>query len=313
MPVDAATLALVLGIVVAAGAVPLWKQLDKRRRIRERMKRLDIFDTYREEEAVAAVKADDESGDQGVLAAVLDRWYPLAGGVRTGLTVFIGAALAALAMMWALAFFGVALPFALIGGLALGAFVGWNIGAFREGGMRIKFADRLLAVVDDLQRMVRAGMPVAEAFRTTAEAADDPVGESLRRVGHAAGVGVPLATALDMEARRIKISDLAMLAAIFGTQSRVGGGIAESVGNLADMLRERKDNRSRLKSATAESKLSLIVLSGVPFAAIGIQGASKPEIFDLLLGDARHLLGIGMGLVVLGLATAYLLVRRVRR
>lgn len=310
---DAATLALVLGVGAALGAVPLWKELDKRRRIRERMKRLDIFNTYREEEAAAAVKAEDESGDQGVLAAVLDRWYPLSGGVRTGLAVLVGAALAAFATMWALAFFGVPLLFALIGGIALGAFAGWNIGVFREGGMRVRFADRLLAVVDDLQRMVRAGMPVAEAFRTTAEAAGDPVGESLRRVGHAAGLGVPLATALDIEARRIGISDLAMLAAIFGTQSRVGGGIAESVGNLAEMLRERKDNRSRLKSATAESKLTLIVLAGVPFAAVGIQGATKPEIFALLLGDARHLLGIGTGLVLLGLATAYLLIRRVRR
>ena len=313
MPIDTATLALALGVAVAVGSVPLWKQLDRRRRIRERMRRIDLFGTLREEEQTAAVKVQDESGDAGVLAALLDRFYPLSGGVRTGLAVLIGAAVAAFAMMWVLAFFGLALPFALLGGIALGVFAGWNIGVFREGGMRVKFADRLLAVVDDLQRMVRAGMPVAEAFRTTAEAAGDPVGASLRRVGHATGVGVPLATALDMEARRIRISDLAMLAAIFGTQSRVGGGIAESVGNLADMLRERKDNRSRLKSATAESKLSLIVLSGVPFAAIAIQGVSKPEIFDLLLGEARHLLGIGMGLVVLGLATAYLLVRRVRR
>lgn len=313
MPIDTATLAVALGVAVAVGSVPLWKQLDRRRRIRERMRRIDLFGTLREEEQTGAVKEQDESGDAGVLARLLDRFYPLSGGVRTGLAVLIGAAVAAFAMMWALAFFGLALPFALLGGIALGIFVGWNIGVFREGGMRVKFADRLLAVVDDLQRMVRAGMPVAEAFRTTAEAAADPVGASLRRVGHATGVGVPLAVALDREARRIRISDLAMLAAIFGTQSRVGGGIAESVGNLADMLRERKDNRSRLKSATAESKLSLIVLSGVPFAAIAIQGVSKPEIFDLLLGDARHLLGIGMGLVVLGLASAYLLVRRVRR
>ena len=310
---DAGTLVLVgLGVAGAVAAMPVSQWLRRRARIRQRMARLDLFSGLREDDAAAA-SAPDEARDERALAIVLDRIYPLSGGLRTGLVVLVGGGIAALLGFWLLVFFGLAVPFALIGGLGLGILVGWNVGSAREGGQRVRFADRLLAAVDDMQRMVRAGMGLAEAFRAVTAAADEPVAGSLRRVGHAMAVGVPMASALDGEARRVGISDLAMLAAIFATQSRVGGGIAESVSNLADMLRERKDNRTRAKSATAESKLSLIVLSVVPFAAIGIQGATKPEIFDLLLGDARHLLGIGMGLVLTGLACAWLLVRRVRK
>ncbi len=308
----ASLLVVGLGVAGAVAFVPVSQWLRRRARIRARMARLDLFAGLREDDETAAASADDDTRENA-LAIMLGRIYPLSGGVRTGMAVLIGGGLAALVGFWLMVFFGLAVPFALIGGLGLGTLVGWNVGTAREGAVRVRFADRLLAAVDEMQRMVRAGMGLAEAFRATTAAADEPVAGSLRRVAHAMAIGVPMASALNREARRVKISDLAMLAAIFATQSRVGGGIAESVGNLADMLRERKDNRTRLKSATAESKLSLIVLSVVPFAAIGIQGVTKPEIFDLLLGEARHVLGIGMALVLTGLACAWLLVRRVRR
>ena len=306
------TVAVAVCVGVAVAGVPALRMLRMRQRIRRRMRGLDLFGAVQEGDDAVAVPVREEAGHQHPLAVLLDSRYPLSGGVRTGLAVLAGAALAMLAGFWVLLFFGMPLLFSVLGAAAIGAIVGWTVGSTREGGQRIRYADRMLAAIDELQRMVRAGMPVAEAFRATAASADEPVAESWRRVGHVTEMGVPLATALDHEARRLRISDLAMLAAIFATQSRVGGGIAESVGNLADMLRERKDNRARKKSATAESKLSLIVLAVVPFAAVGIQGVSKPEIFGLLLGDARHLLGIGLGLVLLGLACAWLLVRGVR-
>ena len=285
-----------------------------RLRIRQRLRRLDLFvEPADADEGQAGLPVRDETEDEHVLVVFLDRRYPLAGGMRAGLVALAGAAISGLTAAAALAFFGLPLFLALLGGCALGALVGWNVGTVLESGLRIQYADRLLTAVDEFQRMVRFGMSTAEAFHAAAAAAEEPVVGSLRRVRDSASLGVPLAVALDREAQRVRVSELAMLAAIFATQAHVGGGLAESVGNLADMLRERKDNRARLKAATAESKLSLIVLSAVPFAAVGIQGAAKPEIFGVLLGDARHLLGIGMGLVVLGLVSAWLLVRGVRQ
>ena len=133
--------------------------------------------------------------------------------------------------------------------------------------------------------------------------------ESLRRVVLDTDFGVPLATALEREARRVRIGEMAMLAAIFSTQTRTGGGLAESVGNLAGMLRERIDNRARARAATSEPKITLIILAFVPFAAVGIQAASQPALVGTLLGEARHLLGIGAGLIATGLAVAFFLVR----
>ena len=85
------------------------------------------------------------------------------------------------------------------------------------------------------------------------------------------------------------------------------------MGNLTDMLRERNDNRARTKAATSESKISLLILCFVPFAAVGIQSQLQPDMVETLLGSGRHLLGIGVGLIVIGLVVAWLLVRSAGR
>ena len=151
------------------------------------------------------------------------------------------------------------------------------------------------------------------AFKAITANAEAPVRDSLNRVLLDTDFGVPLAAALEREARHVRISEMAMLAAIFSTQSRTGGGLAESVGNLAEMLRERIDNRARAKAATAEPKITLIVLTLVPFAVVGVQAASQPALVGTLLDEARHLLGIGAGLIVTGLTVAFFLVRSTRQ
>ena len=215
--------------------------------------------------------------------------------------------------MPALTFVGMPVVYAVLLGLLLALGFGWNVGTFLEQRKRVLFNDRFLIAVEDFQRMVRFGIATSQAIKSIAASAEEPVQSSLQRVRLDVDFGVPLGTALGREAHRVRIGEMAMLAAILATQSRTGGGLSESVGNLAEMLRERIDNRSRIKAATSESKISLIILTGVPFAAIGIQGAMQPELVTTLLDQARHLLGIGVGMIAAGLTVAWFLVRRAQR
>ena len=115
------------------------------------------------------------------------------------------------------------------------------------------------------------------------------------------------------EARRVRMSELAMLAAIISTQSSTGGNLSEAVGNLASMLRERLDNRSKLKASTAESRVTLIILSVVPFLGVGLQAFMQPELLAVLMGEGRHLLGIGLGFITAGLVISYFMIRNAQR
>ena len=296
-----------LGILMVVANDSLRQRARIRRRIEPVIEMLDPG----EQAVVAPVR--EEAVEVAPLVAALDGRYPLAGGRRTALVSSGSGVAAALGLVPLLSFFGVPVALAAILGLLLAFGFGWNIGSFMEQRQRLLFSERLLVAVEDFQRMVRFGISTPQAFRSVAASAGEPVRTSLQRVASDADFGVPLGTALDREARRVRISEMAMLAAIMTTQSRTGGGLSESVGNLADMLRERTDNRAKMKAATSESKISLMILTGIPFAAIGIQASMQPAIVDTLLNDARHLLGIGVGMIVAGLTVAWFLVRGTER
>ena len=304
-----------VGVVLAATfgglAIALNEFLRRRARIR---RRIGAFGELLESgEVSTATPVRDAIAESKPMLASLERRFPLAGGKRALVASVIGAVVVACALVPGLVFVGLPLVFAVLVGALVAAAVGWNLGSFLEFRRRMEFIDRFLVVVEDLQRMVRFGMATAQAFKSVADVAQEPVRGVLRRVAVEADLGVPLGVALGREAHRIGVSEMAMLAAIVSTQSRTGGGLAESVGNLAEMLRERIDNRARMKASTSESKISLVVLCLVPGAAIGIQAVSQPQLFATLMNDARYLLGIGFGLILLGLTVAWFMVRSVER
>ncbi|MCY4012686.1 MAG: type II secretion system F family protein [Gammaproteobacteria bacterium] len=305
-----ALLAAVAGAMTLAAAV--YATLRRRARVRRRIE--PLTDLLASDEApLVVVPAVDTPRDRSALAAALDRRYPLAGGLRTGLVVAAGGGTIAVALVPALVFFGMPLWLALATGALVGTGLGAGVGSFLEQRKRVQFNDRFLVAVDDFQRLVRFGVTPDQAFTSISETAGEPAKESLRRVALDAELGVALGDALAREAHRVRISELAMLAAIVSTQSRAGGGLAESVGNLADMLRVRNENRTRTEAATSEAKISLLILCCVPFAAIGIQAQLQPDLVETLFTSARHLLGIGLFLIAAGLVVAWLLVRSAGR
>ena len=68
-----------------------------------------------------------------------------------------------------------------------------------------------------------------------------------------------------------------------------------------------------MNAATAESRLTMIILALVPVAAIGVQAATQPEVVDMMLGDARDLFGMGLVLILIGLGISWKMIQRAQR
>ena len=307
----ALTVLAVLGIGTLA--ILLSDRLHMRAKVNRRMTSLGELVGGVDESMVPQMSAAQSSSGKATRITWLQQRYPLSGGIRTGvISVFV--TLLVLVPLAAFLIFvrtpiGMALMVAVAG--AIGA--GWSIGSILENRKREEYNERLLLAMDDFQRMVRFGIPTMQALNSVVDTADEPLCSSLRNVLLETGFGVPLEEAVAQEARRIRISELAMLAAILSTQASTGGSLSESIGNLATMLRERRDNRAKMKAATAESRITLIILALVPVAGIGIQAVSNPEVVSTLFGDARHLLGIGVALISGAFVPSYVFIRRAQR
>lgn len=305
-----AVIALLAGILVLA----ISDALRARMRIRRRLRPItELLDTEGGSPVMKMALPAARVESNNYIVERLDALFPLSGGVRNGMIVFVTTLVLCILILPAMVFFGLPPLFAVILSTIAALSFGWNVGSVRESRKRDAFCNRLVTAVEDFQRMVRFGTSSLRALRSVAHTAEEPLDVSLRSILRDTDFGVPLEQAMAREAHRIRMSELAMLAAIISTQSGTGGNLSEAVGNLGDMLRERLDSNVRLKATTAESKITLIVLALVPVLAVTVQAFLQPDIVETLLGDARHLLGIGVGLIVLGLFVSWLMIRGAQR
>ena len=312
---DAASGLLVAAVLAAsAWIVPaLTRRVRDRMLLRRRMASIvGVMETVREEEVVVRAAAQADVAADNPVSRWLDARYPLSGGIRTGLIAAGVGVTVAVVLFPALLFVGANGVLGLVGAVAACAAAVWTVGNVRETKVRQRYRARFLVSLEDFARMVRFGIGPSQALGSVASSALEPVRSSLRQVTVEMEFGVPMAVALGQEGRRVRVSELAMLAAIVSTQTRTGGGLAESVGNVAEMLRERLDLQARSLAETAESKISLVILSLVPFAALALMATSQGDAVSRLLGESRHLLGIGVGMIVAGIFVAWLIVRSAR-
>ena len=304
-----AGLVLLLGWVVTIGSQAMRRRACIRRRVSPFVDLLVAETT----ESVSGPTSESRGESESALVTRLNARYPLAGGARTTLIALASGSIAIAALTPALNFVGVPEVLSIVVASLVGGAFGWNIGGSRENTKRNEFSERFLIALEDFHRMVRYGISSGQALNSITNVAAEPVKTSLRNIVLETQFGVPIGIAMDREARRIRISELSMLAAVVATQSRTGGNLSESVENLAAMLRERLDNRSRMRSATAESRITLVILTLVPAAGIGLQAFMQPELVGVLLNEARHLLGIGLGLIVAGLIISWMMIRSAQR
>ena len=80
-----------------------------------------------------------------------------------------------------------------------------------------------------------------------------------------------------------------------GLQAQTGGNLAETLENLADMVRKRVAMAGRVKALTGEARISAIVMSVLPFAVGGVVTLLKPghldPMFETDLGFRLLLIG----------------------
>lgn len=201
-------------------------------------------------------------------------------------------------------------------GLLLGpaCFVALSRAAFAHG--RSRYRARLYAQIPDvlgvIVRAVRAGIPVVESVRAVAREVPSPTREEFGQLAAEIGVGMPLDRCLWALAHRSGTAEYAFFAVALTLQAQTGGSLAETLDNLADVVRKRIAIRARGLALAAEARTSAAVLTGVPIVTgLGL-AVINPEYMEVLFTDPRghNLLVASAALLGFGTLTIRTLIRR---
>jgi tight adherence protein B len=205
---------------------------------------------------------------------------------------------------WAVANFAVdavgpvglaALPLVGIGGCR--AFFGWVLGR-RQRTLLEQFPDALAMIV----RSVRVGIPVLGAMRGVAEEAPVPTCEEFARLGGELAVGVPLDQAAADLAARVGMPEYRFFATAIGLQAQTGGGLSETLENLADLIRKRIALRQRGHALSSEARTSALMLGALPIVMGGGLSLLNPGYMALLFRTSlgQTILAVAAGSLACG-------------
>lgn len=170
-----------------------------------------------------------------------------------------------------------------------------------------RYRNRFLAVFPDaldlIIRAVRAGVPVVQAIITAGRELPDPVGREFRIMGDALRLGLDQQEVMEAASNRIGLADFKFFMVCLQLQRETGGPLAETLDNLAGIIRARRELKLKTRALTAEGRTAAKIIAVIPFSVMGAMQVTSPDYMAPLFNTepGRHLLTLAVGMVVVGL------------
>lgn len=196
---------------------------------------------------------------------------------------------------------GAPILLALLFGLAVGAGLPhWLVGYFIKRRVA-KFTAKFPDAIELLVRGLRSGLPVTETMQVVGNEVEGPVGEEFRMVSDKMKIGKSMDAALQDTADRLGTPEFQFFVITIAIQRETGGNLAETLANLATVLRQRSQMKLKIKAMSSESKASAYIVGALPFIVFAMIWVINQGYMQNFFVDPRLIItGIG-GLVWMGI------------
>jgi tight adherence protein B len=165
---------------------------------------------------------------------------------------------------------------------------------------------QLTDVLSILASSLRAGHSFLQSLDLVAQEIGEPSSEEYRRLLAELRLGRELNDSLDAMALRIGSDDFKWAIVAVKIQREVGGNLAEILDTVAATLREREAVRGQVKALSAEGRLSMYLLCGLPFGVAIYMMLVNPEYLSLLWSTKMGLVMLAVGGSLMGLGIIWM-------
>src|SRR5215213_1040810 len=182
--------------------------------------------------------------------------------------------------------------------LLMGLFMGIGAPHFVIGKMinrRInKFNSNFPDAIELMVRGLRSGLPITETLGIVAGEISGPVGIEFRMVADKMKIGRTMEAALQDTADRLGTAEFQFFVITLAIQRETGGNLAETLSNLADVLRKRAQMKLKIRAMSSESKASAYIVGSLPFIVFTLVWVVNPHYMANFFVDQR-LIVAGLG------------------
>jgi len=171
-----------------------------------------------------------------------------------------------------------------------------------------KFEEQLPDAIDIMKRALKAGHPFTSTLKLVATDMDKPVAEEFEMTFNDISYGTDVRRAmLGLLARVPSVTVMALVTSIL-VQKETGGNLAEVLEQIAKVIRGRFRFHRKVRSLTAEGRMSAWVLALVPLVLFATIWVTTPDYLPVLIDDPR-----GHNMIIYGCISGVLGVVWIRR
>lgn len=169
----------------------------------------------------------------------------------------------------------------------------WGL-SFLQKRRQKKFTNDFANALDVIIRSVRSGLPIFEALKVVATDFREPVSGEFKRLIDGVGMGLSLTVAMERMYESMPTVEVGFFAVVMSIQQQSGGNLAEALGNLASVLRDRRRLEDKIKSLSSEAKSTAAIIGSLPVAVALLLYLTSPNyIMPMITTKSGNLLLIG--------------------
>lgn len=216
-------------------------------------------------------------------------------GTKLTLSHYLMITFGIIAVVGILLFFqGLPIMLALLVGAFLGLFVPhWIVGFLIKRRIN-KFTSKFPDAIELLVRGLRSGLPISETLSVVAQEVPDPVGSEFGTVVDKMKIGNTMEEALETVSKRLGTPEFKFFCITLAIQRETGGNLAETLSNLATVLRQRAQMKLKIKAMSSESKASAYIVGSLPFIVFFLIMTINPGYMGQFFVDERLIIA-GLG------------------
>ncbi|MFZ1815559.1 MAG: type II secretion system F family protein [Rhizobiaceae bacterium] len=163
---------------------------------------------------------------------------------------------------------------------ALG-FPRWMVARIRKRRMN-QFLAEFPNAVDVIVRGVRAGLPLNDCLAIIAKEAKAPVSTEFQRIIEAQQIGLPMNEAVQKLFDNMPLPEANFFGIVIAIQQQAGGNLSEALGNLSNVLRDRRKMKAKIQAMSAEAKASGGIIGALPFLVALLVYLTTPDYIKIL-------------------------------
>jgi tight adherence protein B len=157
----------------------------------------------------------------------------------------------------------------------------WFLGFVKKRRLN-RYLEELPNAIDVIVRGIRSGLPLGDCLRIIATEAQEPVRSEFRYLVEQQTLGLTIADAVVKLYDRVPVAESNFFAIVIGIQQKSGGNLAETLGNLSRVLRERRKMKQKIVAMSQEAKASAGIIAALPFVVATLTYITSPAYIELL-------------------------------